>query len=177
MSINLNTSHYRAFIVKLEHTRLTRKIWNTVEQSIKENFCHCRYRSKFHDILSHREFITLYVKLSGKNIKCFNHCLVWGLRLWREQRAPVWELSWYWLELSALKAAILVTNANIKFLDEFFSNKYHTYANIKFCNQIPWRSPWAERSISLRGQFHQNTRTCLDLSLSNLQNKRQANIF
>ena len=36
----------------------------------------------------------------------------------RAERAPI-ELSWYWLELSALKIAIF-GNANIKFLEDSF---------------------------------------------------------
>ena len=45
--------------------------------------------------------------------------LVWGLRLWQAERSPVWEFSWYWLELSALKISIYAY-ANIKFLEESF---------------------------------------------------------
>ena len=73
--------------------------------------------------------------------------LVWGLRLWRAERAPVWELSWYWLELSALKNA----NANIKFLEDSFWNNNHTYTDERYlnldlfiCNHKSWMSPWAE---------------------------------
>ena len=45
--------------------------------------------------------------------------IVLGLRLWPAERASVWGLSWYWLELSALKIAIFA-NANIKFLEDSF---------------------------------------------------------
>ena len=45
--------------------------------------------------------------------------LAWGLRLWWAEPAPVWELSWFWLELSALKIAIFA-NANIKLLEVSF---------------------------------------------------------
>ena len=31
--------------------------------------------------------------------------LEWGLRLWQAEQTPVWELSWYWLELSVLETA------------------------------------------------------------------------
>ena len=40
-------------------------------------------------------------------------------QMWRAEQAPAWELSWYWLELSALKIAIFA-NANIKFLEDSF---------------------------------------------------------
>ena len=76
--------------------------------------------------------------------------LVWGLRLWRAERAPVWELSWYWLELSALKNAIFA-NANIKFLEDSFTDNNHTYTDERYlnldlfnCNHKSWMSPWAE---------------------------------
>ena len=60
-----------------------------------------------------------------------DNLLVWGLRLWRAKRAPVWELSWYWLELSALKISIFA-NANIKFLDDSFWNNNHTYTEERY---------------------------------------------
>ena len=80
-----------------------------------------------------------------------------------------------WQELSALKIAKFTnTSTNIKFLDESFKNNSHTntgerYLNLDLfiCYHKAWMSPWAEISIlpksqKLRGQFHQNTWSCLD---------------
>ena len=45
------------------------------------------------------------------------HILFWGLRLWLMERATAWEISWYCVELSALKIAIFA-QTNSKFLEE-----------------------------------------------------------
>ena len=62
----------------------------------------------------------------------------------------VWGLSWYWLELSALKISIFA-NANIKFLEESFQSNNHTYTGERYlnldlfiCYHNSWLSPWAE---------------------------------
>ena len=48
-----------------------------------------------------------------------SHPLVWHLRLWQAEQTSVLKVSWYWLELSALKISIFA-NANFEFLDESF---------------------------------------------------------
>ena len=58
-------------------------------------------------------------KSNGRGGLVIHNYIVWGLRLWQPEQAPVWEFSWYWLELSAPKVAIFAI-ANIKFQDESF---------------------------------------------------------
>ena len=49
----------------------------------------------------------IYIYLSNAEHSFTHFELVWGLIMWRLERATVWELSWYWLEWSALKIAII----------------------------------------------------------------------
>ena len=67
-------------------------------------------------LCTHFWWITLPIRqFCKRNISVHN--IVRGLRLWRAERAPVWELSWYCLELSAPKIAVFAS-ANIKFLQK-----------------------------------------------------------
>ena len=76
------------------------------------------YLGCFMDHSSSRHYDYQFIDDSMTIDKCLAYCnklgknLVWGLRLWRAEQALVWELSFYWLELSALKIAIFA-NANI----------------------------------------------------------------
>ena len=58
-------------------------------------------------------FHACHIKIhTGWIMFCSLQLLVWGLRLWRAELAPVWELCWYWLGLSALKIALFANGSS-----------------------------------------------------------------
>ena len=81
------------------------------------------HNNNFHNYLSRVGFVILpeineysetklclihvFIYLSNAEHSFTHFELVWGLIMWRSEQAPVWELSWYWLESSAHKIAII----------------------------------------------------------------------